>query len=122
LIPARGRALSTWQRLLLLLLAIGGFAQVGYWAVVAEGIDRPLDALCASWDREASIGIALLIPNPTALAESQLDYALFQLRRARRNCRAGWLDLARQDYAALRDAHPFPSRSLVDASGKGARP
>jgi hypothetical protein len=120
--PASARALSTWQRLLLLLLAIGGFAQVGYWAVVAEGIDRPLDAVCASWDREASIGIALLVPDPGALAESQLDYALFQLRRARRNCRAGWLDLARQDYAALRDAHPYPNRSLVDASGKGGRP
>jgi hypothetical protein len=122
LIPASVRAFSTWQRLLLLLLAIGGLAQLGYWAAVAEGVDRPLDAVCASWDREASIGIALLVPDPAALAESQLDYALFQLRRARRNCRAGWLDLARQDYANLRNAHPYPNRSLVDAARKGARP
>jgi hypothetical protein len=115
-------ALSTWQRLLLLLLAIGGFAQIGYWAVVAEGIGRPLDIACTLWDREASIGIALLVPEPTALAESQLDYALFQLRRARKNCRAGRLGLARQDYANLQDTHPFPGRSLLDGSGKGAKP
>ncbi len=118
--PERTHKLSTWQRLVLLLLAFGGFAQIGYWSVVAEGHERPLDAVCASWDREASIGIALLVPNQTALAESQLDDALFQLRRARKNCRAGRLDLARQDYALLRDAHPFPNRSAVDASGRGA--
>jgi hypothetical protein len=34
---ASRRALSTWQRLLLLLLAVGGFALIGYWSVVAEG-------------------------------------------------------------------------------------
>lgn len=118
--PANRRTLPTWQRLLLLLLVLGGFAQLGYWAVVAEGIDRPLDSVCASWDREASIGIALLVPRSTALAESQLDDALFQLRRARKNCRAGRLGLAREDYASLRDAYPFPSRSAADASGQGA--
>ena len=115
-------SLSTWQRLLLLLLAIGGFAQITYWAVVAEGIERPLDQTCAAWDREASSGIATLVPVSTALAESQLDHALFQLRRARKNCRAGWLDIARQDYASLRDAYPVPSRAQVTASGKQAKP
>jgi hypothetical protein len=109
--------LSTWQRLLLLALTILGIGQIGYWAVVGD-IAKPLDSICASWDREASVGIALLVPETTALAESHLDDALFRLRRARKNCRAGWLDIARQDYEHLRKSHPFPSRSVVDASGR----
>jgi hypothetical protein len=116
------RALSTWQRLLLLLLAVGGFAQITYWAVVAEGIEKPLAGICASWDRDASVGIALLVPVPTALAESQLDQALSQLRRARKNCRAGWLDIARRDYASLRDAYRFPSRPPTHPSDQGSKP
>jgi hypothetical protein len=116
------RVFSTWQGLALPLLALGGLAQLGYWAVVAQDIDRPLDSVCASWDREASIGIALLVPRSTALAETQLDDALYRLRRARNNCRAGRLALAREDYAALRDAHPFPGRSTAETSGKGATP
>ena len=114
--PASTSALSTWQRLVLLLLALGGFALIGYWSVVAEGHERPLDAVCASWDREASIGIALLVPDPAALAEAHLDDALYKLRRARKNCRAARLDLARQDYATLRATYPFPSPPSVDVA------
>jgi hypothetical protein len=110
--------LSTWQWLLLLALAILGIGQIGYWVVAAGDIDKPLDSICASWDREASVGIALLVPDATALAESHLDDALFRLRRARKNCRAGWFDIARQDYEHLRASYPFPSRSVVDASGR----
>ena len=65
----------TWQRLLLLLLVISGIGEIGYWAVFAEGIERPLDSLCASWDRDASAGVALLIPNATALG--LLNLSLF---------------------------------------------
>ena len=111
-----GRDLLTWQRLLLLLLAILGFGQITYWAVVAEGIEKPLDAVCASWDGEASVGVALLVPRTTALDESRLEEALFRLRRARKNCRAGWLDVARQDYLSLRHDFPFPGRPVATAS------
>jgi hypothetical protein len=118
-----GRDLFTWQRLLLLLLAILGFGQITYWAVVAEGIEKPLDAVCASWDGEASVGVALLVPRSTALDESRLEDALFRLRRARKNCRAGWLDVARQDYLSLRDDFPFPGRPVATAgtAGKAVR-
>jgi hypothetical protein len=109
------------KRLVLALLAVGCLVQIGYWAAGAEGDERPLDPVCASWDGEVSIGIALLVPIATPLAESQLDYALFQLRRARKNCRAGWLNLARQDYLDLRNAHPFPDRPSVDATSQGAK-
>jgi hypothetical protein len=36
----------------------------------------------------------------------------------RKNCRAGWHDIARQDYAHLRERYPFPSRPLADPSGR----
>ena len=119
---ATGRVHLTWQRSLLLLLAVFGIGQIGYWAVVAGGIEKPLDSVCASWDREASVGVALLVPNPTALGESHLDDALFRLRRARKNCRAGWLDIARQDYQSLRDDYPFPGRPMAEASGRKTKP
>jgi hypothetical protein len=62
------------------------------------------------------------VPNTTALDESRLDDALFRLRRARQNCRAGWLDVARQDYLSLRSEFPFPGRPLAEAKGQTARP
>ena len=40
-------------------------------------------ARCASLDKEASEGIATLIADSSAVAESKLDQALLQLRRAR---------------------------------------
>jgi hypothetical protein len=114
------RMLTTWQRLLLLALTVFGIGQICYWAVVTGDLDKPLDTVCATWDRDVSAGIALLVPDPTALAESHLDDALFRLRRARRNCRAGWLDIARQDYEHLRESYPFPGHSVVDASPRRA--
>jgi hypothetical protein len=113
---------SRWRRLLLLLLAILGVAQIGYWTVAADSVEKPLDPACAAWDRAASIGIAALIPDPTALAQSHLDDALLRLRRARQNCRAGWLDVARRDYEHLRESYPMTGRALVDASTGPARP
>jgi len=112
------RLRSVWRRALLPALAIFGVGQISYWAVVTEDIEKPLDAVCATWDREASVGVAMLVPNATLLAEAHLDDALFRLRRARKNCRAGWLDIARQDYAYLREAYPLPTRPLADASSK----
>jgi hypothetical protein len=110
------RVLSRWRRLLLLLLAILGVGQIGYWAMAAGGVEKSLDPACAAWDREASLGIAALVPDPTPLAQSRLDEALLQLRRARQNCRAGWLDVARAEYQQMRDNYPAPGRALVDAA------
>jgi hypothetical protein len=107
----RGR--PAWHWLLLVPLAILGIGQIGYWAVIAKDADKPLDPACASWDREASLGIAALVAEPTLAAESQLDEAFARLRRARQSCRAGWLDVARQDYTQLRELYPFPGRPLV---------
>jgi hypothetical protein len=114
--------LSRWRRLLLALLALLGVGQVGYWAMAAGGVDKALDPACAAWDRAASLGIAALVPDPAPLAQSRLDEALLQLRRARQNCRAGWLGVARAEYQQLRDSYPAAGRALVDASPERTGP
>lgn len=97
------RTFTRWQRLSLLLLAALGFGQLLYWSAVADHVEKPLDSVCAGWDRDASTRVAELVLDSSTRGESRLDDALYRLRRARQNCRAGWLDVARQDYSALRD-------------------
>lgn len=87
------------------LLAAGiVFALVGFESrTKAEHSD--FDAQdCAAWDLDASANIAALISNVSAVAEIRLDEAMLQLRRARRYCRAGRTEVARNDYASLQRA------------------
>lgn len=50
---------------------------------------------CAAWDRSASDALS-------ALSDGRARHdASFRLRRARRNCAEGWLELACGDYQAL---------------------
>jgi len=62
--------------------------------------------------REASQGIATLISDSSAAAELRLDEALRQLRRARKNCRAGAITLAGHDYASLHQTFPIYTGSI----------
>ena len=111
--------LANWSRLLLSALATALLLYLNNWLFVAATSEPARDPRCPAWDRETSIGIALLVPVEGDLAEARLDEALHLLRRARKNCRAGRLDLAQQDYAALQRAHPFPEQRQAD-SGNGA--
>lgn len=101
-------------------LIAAGLLQVAWTAFASRGAEVPLDPTCATWDRQASFGIALLVPQTGTLDDARLDYALHQLRRARKNCRVGWLEAARQDYMALQAAYPFPNRS-EEAEERGSR-
>jgi hypothetical protein len=103
------RALTaSWQRLLMSAIAAAAVLYLAPWPSTADVTESSLPPSCAAWDRAASVGVALLVPNSSALAEAQLDFALYQLRRARRNCRAGRIELAREDYAVVQSSHPFP--------------
>jgi hypothetical protein len=64
----------------------------------AEG---PLSPICDTWDATAASALAGLISDRSDAAVRQLNDGLFRLRRARRNCRAGWVNLACQDYQSL---------------------
>src|SRR5262249_41517647 len=72
----------------------------------AQTARSTFDEICLIKDREASAGVAQTLVNNAASAEQSLDEALVRLRRARMNCRRGWVEFARVDYDALRKAFP----------------
>ena len=110
----------SWRHVMVSAVVAAGLLQLAWTAFASRGAEVPLDPVCAAWDRQASFGIALLVPQTAAIDEARLDYALYQLRRARKNCRAGWLEAARQDYTALQAAHPFPNRPEGAEEGERA--
>ena len=61
----------------------------------------PLHPVCARWDRMAADAVARLLHEPADASLRQAGDALFMLRRARSNCRAGWLALSCRDYHAI---------------------
>jgi hypothetical protein len=122
-LEGRMRALTRpWHRLTLSAFAAAALLYANQWLFAAATFEPPLDPQCRTWDRDTSIGIALLLPDDGDVAEARLDDALYQLRRARKNCRAGRLDLARQDYDTLQRTHPFPTRQASSAADRENRP
>jgi hypothetical protein len=77
-------------------------ASLAYFAS-PSGRDTPFDPRCEGLDLTAGSAIATLVTRRDEVAERQLGDALFRLHRARRNCRLGWVDLARLDYESLRE-------------------
>jgi hypothetical protein len=78
-----------------------------------------LDPRCDTWDEIANAALASAIAERNRIPDSQLGDAVFRLRRARRNCKAGWLALARGDYEALLEGRYAGVRaSLVAGSRK----
>ena len=63
-----------------------------------EGAINPI---CQPWDAAASSAVARLVADTSDAAARQLADSMFRLRRARKNCRIGWVNLACQDYRAL---------------------
>jgi len=92
---------TTWQRVLLLMLAGASFAQIGYAYFAAAPLAAPLDPVCAAWDRQARLAAGLQDAETGPTRASPTDL-LFRLRRARRSCRDGHFSLARADYDAIR--------------------
>lgn len=56
---------------------------------------------CTEWDQAVRAGFVALIADDSARADLRVDEALAQLRRARKYCRSGHIDVARRDYQAL---------------------
>ena len=105
-----------WKGMLLSAFAVAALLFANQWLFAAATFAPPLAPQCQAWDRASSVGIALLVPDDSDVAEARLDDALYRLRRARKHCRAGRLDLARQDYDALHRAHPFPTQQASNAA------
>lgn len=56
---------------------------------------------CESYDAGASAAVAALMFDSSGRGELRMDEALMQLRRARKNCRAGFDETAVNDYLGL---------------------
>lgn len=73
------------------------------WRGAGEGrIEAAIAPVCSRWDDLARGSIARLVQNGRRDADlRQAGDAIFRLRRARRNCNAGWTTLACQEYRAI---------------------
>ena len=88
-------------------LAIAGTIVVAllspvWWSAGDGETGNSLAPACARWDERARDAIARRLQGSGQDAElRQAGDAVFMLRRARRNCEAGWMVLACQDYLAV---------------------
>jgi hypothetical protein len=102
---------SIWNGLLPWAPAFAALAGCGllylFFATPAAPV-RAFDPRCEPWDDAASAAIARLVAIRDETAEAFFGDAVFRLRRARRNCRAGWVGLARRDYEALYEGRIGP--------------
>jgi hypothetical protein len=106
------RALISWRAMLLIAVATVGLAQFTPWTGASSQMKITVSASCEASDRDASAGIAPLLSDTSSAAELRLDEAILQLRRARKNCRAGATVLAEQDYASLQRTFPLTTGSV----------
>lgn len=83
---------------LIVIAVIGAFA---LFERAASQADVPISAACEPWDSVSSEAVARLVADSSDAAARQLGDAVFRLRRARKNCRLGWVGLACQDYRAV---------------------
>jgi hypothetical protein len=76
-------------------------------------IDKQAQArTCIQWHLSASAVLSRLVQSTREADLAQAGDALFRMRRARRNCEAGWVALACQDYHAV--AAGLPGHALTN--------
>jgi hypothetical protein len=80
---------------------IAGAITVTFVDLRGRSSDAAIDPICEPWEAAASSAVARLVEDTSDAAARQLGDAVFRLRRARKNCRIGWVNLACQDYRAL---------------------
>jgi len=94
-----------WRWMLVVGVVTFGAIQVGYW--IAHAHHPVVSRICAEWEADAKHSLAPLMHEPKLIDRRLLD-ALTTMRRARHNCAAGRLDLARRDYEAVRTLYVPP--------------
>lgn len=70
-------------------------------AVAQTPASVSLDPACLHWDKEAAEVVAHLSRDINDVSLRQASDAVFRLRRARGNCRGGWINFACLDYRAI---------------------
>lgn len=105
--PATASATTTTSRYTIGVV-VGLLLVLVLWPLFKGATDASADGkasvapACARWDELASGTVARLLQEGKRDADlQQVSDAVFRIRRARRNCRVGWVTLACQDYAAI---------------------
>lgn len=83
-------------------LLVGAMLWPLWWSAGKGTAETGSAPACAQWDGLARESIALRVQNGKRDVDlRQVGDAIFRLRRARRNCDAGWTMLACRDYLAV---------------------
>ena len=81
---------------------------------------------CLQWHLAAGAAVSRLVKSTRDADLLQVNDAVFRIRRARRNCEAGWVTLACQDYHAVAAGIPghvmnrqmFPCARLAETAAQ----
>ena len=114
LTPADRKDVATWSRRM---LKTFGFVVMAFLALslLQQTIEqdasafaqaRPRTSPCMGWDDAASDAIIRSVQSKSDSDLRQVGDAIVRMRRARRNCEAGWVALACQDYQAIVQGAP----------------
>lgn len=95
-----------------IVLATIGLIQCSYWIAHVERTGLP--DICVAWDQTAQRTLAPLMHQQKVGTDRSLIEALAALRRARRQCAAGRLDLARRDYDTLHRLFGPPPSAIAE--------
>jgi len=107
--PADRLALAIWSRRTLgacvllgvAVLAASTLGRDSDRASRAQAEQRVLDPTCTRWHETASEAVVQLVQSTRDADLRQVGDAVFRMRRARRNCETGWVNLACQDYRSV---------------------
>jgi hypothetical protein len=70
--------------------------------IAANASERPSDPSCITWDARASEAIVSFVQgNKEDINLKHISDMIAQMRKARRNCHLGWLNLACEDYRTI---------------------
>jgi hypothetical protein len=98
--PIDNRRVSRWMAAALVMLSVS-FGAALFYHHSGQTSDAPMDAACAAKNSEAVERLVALVRGNTDTDLRQTADAIFRIRRARRNCLAGFMSLADSDYRAL---------------------
>ena len=123
--PWSRRVLAAWALIVATVIAFPWLQRVISTDAEVFATERPYDAACAYWDDAARDSLASLVRGKHDADLRMVGDAVFRMRRARRNCHMGWVNLACLDYYAVihgeasrTDGWPPSSSQCVSSEGQ----